>query len=692
MPSLSQRRCAPRRFLLPLVTGGIVLAVAAPTAATDDLARQVLTVDATVVNVAVESEAGGGDDHDADGMEVATLLEVDGELIPVPEDVPVDPTVTGDTVEVAVEADAGMSADEALAAATEAAPSPGEVEPAVAATTETTTEPAGEAEVVAVTAEGDGGGLAAGEVLAEGAIGSHTLTVLPVYWGTDHDGTSAATFSSLATETAQYWAQQSAGRIAVSASVRGWARISDPGTCDTSTIMNRALAAHGVAAPSGSQHVLVYFPEQPSCGGWAGLASIGGGLIWVNGAPIVDVFTHEFGHNLGLGHANTATCTSGGARVPFASLSSCTVREYGDTADVMGYAIAGLASGNLNTAFADHLGLADVVRPTTSAPATVDLAPLASTDRTRSVAIPVSGGTVYVDFRPATGRDVRQRSWAGVQVHLRTINPTYGYPTTYLFDMRAPSGNAFDHPSFPVGGSWSVPGTGLTVTVESAGSTARIRVATGSAALEPGATALQSYIERVYQDLFSRGVDPSGLQTWLAALQSGTPRVAVANAITYSSEYRSGLITGSYRTYLGRTPDSGGLASWLAAMSQGMTVQQMEGGFLASTEYYVKAGNTDVGWVTKLYNCVLGRTPGSVEVSHWMRQLAAGQSRYSVAMGFLLSTEHLTTVVDEYYVDLLGRHIDPSGRAAWVSLIQRGTRVEAVIGGIIASDEYYNKR
>lgn len=648
---------------------------------------EVMTVEGTLVNLAVEPAGDAHDGASGEDFVVETVVEVDGTFYALPDDAQVEQGVTGQAVEVALAADADLAPVEALAIATADAPAPGEAEP-TAETAGPTDVPAGEAEVLAVTTSGDPA--AAAEVLAEGAIGSHTLTVLPVYW-TAQDSQTTSSLASLATQTAQYWSEQSAGRISMTTSVRPWARIADPGSCNTPQILNSALAANGLGAPGGNTHVLVYFPQMAACGGWAGLASIGGGSIWVNGAPIVDVFAHEFGHNLGLGHANTATCTSGGSRVPLASLSSCTIREYADTADVMGYAIAGRASGNLNTALADHLGLVTVVRPTTSSPVTVDLAPLASTTATRSVAIPVSGGTVYVDFRPATGRDVRQTAWAGVQVHLRTTDPTYRYPTSYLLDMKAPAGTAFGSPAFPVGGSWSIPGTGLTLTVESVGASARLRVSAGSSAVSPGTSALQSYIERVYRDLFSRSVDPSGLQTWMTALQTGTPRVAVANAITYSTEYRSGLIAGSYRQYLGREPEPAGLAHWLTMMAQGMTIQEMEGGFLASAEYYVNAGNTDAGWVTRLYRHVLGRDPGGSEVAHWTQALASGHSRYAVSMGFLLSTEYLTSVVDGYYVDLLGRHIDPSGRATWVSLIQTGTRVEAIIGGVIASDEYYNK-
>jgi len=57
----------------------------------------------------------------------------------------------------------------------------------------------------------------------------------------------------------------------------------------------------------------------------------------------------------------------------------------------------------------------------------------------------------------------------------------------------------------------------------------------------------QQYVTRVYGDLFSRVRDPVGLQAWSSALLTGTPRVAVANAITGSAEFRGALITDSYR-------------------------------------------------------------------------------------------------------------------------------------------------
>lgn len=700
-----------RRLPMAACAGLVAFAFVAPSAVADDVAPQVLVVEGTLVNVVIEPEPGVA--HVDAELEIATFIEVDGGLYPVPEEVPVEAAATGTSVEVTIAAEAGMSPEEALDAATADVAAPGDAAPLTEAAevaleeaaTDAGTEadehapateaqatelaapepepaPEGEAQVLAVTTTG----ATPDEPLAAAAAGNHTLTVLPVYW-TSPDGTSKGTLDGLARQTAQFWAEQSSGRVSTSVSTRDWVRIADPGGCATDTIMERALAAHGIGSLSTNQHVLVYFPREGACGSWAGLASVGGGLIWINGYPLLDVFAHEFGHNLGLGHANTMTCRSGSTRVPLSS--SCTVSEYGDYADVMGIGMSGRPTGNLNTALAHHLGFANVVRP--SAATTVDLAPLSSYGATRGIAIPVSQGTVYIDYRPAAGRDVRRPEWGGVQVHLQRIDPVFRYATSYLLDMTAPATGEFTSPAAPVGSSWTVPGTAFTMTVAGTGSSARVQLTTGTGSLSPGSAAIQRYVSRVYRDLFNRGVDASGLNTWTTALQTGTPRIAVANSITSSTEYRSRLITGSYRTYLNRGPDGPGLQHWLSMMARGMTIQEMEAGFISSDEYYLKAGSNPQGWVTKLYQHVLHRNPARAEVDHWIRQMRAGQSRYSVAMGFLLSTEHLTTVVNGYYRDLLGRGIDPVGRAHWVWLIQTGTRVEEIIGGIVASDEYFSK-
>lgn len=197
-----------------------------------------------------------------------------------------------------------------------------------------------------------------------------------------------------------------------------------------------------------------------------------------------------------------------------------------------------------------------------------------------------------------------------------------------------------------------------------------------------------AFVAAVYRDLFGREPDPQGRATWAGLLLTGTPYGEVANGITYSDEYRTRLIRGTYEHYLGRGPDREGLAFWLHRMRDGQHIEDIQAGFIASDEFWARYGATPSGWVTGLYGTVLGRTPAAEEVRWWVAQMSAGMGRGDVARGFLYSTEHLTTVVDGYYVDLLGRHIDPSGKATWVGLIQAGHRDEEIIAAIVSSAEY----
>ena len=92
-----------------------------------------------------------------------------------------------------------------------------------------------------------------------------------------------------------------------------------------------AAAADGFAAGA-YQHVMYVFPQR-NCP-WSGLAYLPGTESWINGAPSAFVTAHELGHNLGLNHAGSWNCTSGGAPVTLSA--SCTVSEYNDPFDVMG--------------------------------------------------------------------------------------------------------------------------------------------------------------------------------------------------------------------------------------------------------------------------------------------------------------------------------------------------------------------
>ena len=447
-------------------------------AAAVDGAERTLTVTGVLERVIVERSQSGPVGTVDPGAQ--TRLDVDGAVYYLPPGLALN-SRTGDRVVVTLRAAASLTVAQALK------------EIAVP-------DPTDQAQVVsAVPIAGPGMATAATGDVSAVTLGAQTLTVLPVYWDVP-DAATVSGLSAVATDAARYWATQSSGRIAVSPSVRTWAKIPDPGTCDSTAIFSNALVANGSPTVSDTQHVLVYFPQRSDCGGWAGMATIGGGKVWVNGTPIDDVFAHELGHNFGLGHANTMTCTANGTRVAMATpvTASCMYQPYGDEADVMGVALP-QATGNLNSAFADYLGFAAVTDVTGGAPSpSMEIWPLSSMSSTRGIKLTTSDGTLYVDYRPSVVPDTRMPGWAGVQIHLRRIENEV--PVTYLLDMNAPTMSQFANAALATGSSWDVPGMNVRITVQATGATATLGVAPAST---PAAQPQTAPVYRFWSPLFN---------------------------------------------------------------------------------------------------------------------------------------------------------------------------------------------
>jgi hypothetical protein len=109
-------------------------------------------------------------------------------------------------------------------------------------------------------------------------------------------------------------------------------------TKDENDIYDEALAAFidaGNEDPRSSYDTVgVYFPEIGFS--WAGIASVGGQKMWLDGNSNPEVILHEFGHNYGLSHANywIHDHTNPNSIDPVDPTGDN--EEYGDPTDVMG--------------------------------------------------------------------------------------------------------------------------------------------------------------------------------------------------------------------------------------------------------------------------------------------------------------------------------------------------------------------
>jgi Ca2+-binding RTX toxin-like protein len=98
-----------------------------------------------------------------------------------------------------------------------------------------------------------------------------------------------------------------------------------------------------------------------------------------------------------------------------------------------------------------------------------------------------------------------------------------------------------------------------------------------------------------------------------------------------------------YDAVFGRLPDASGLANWTSSLEGGMTLQTAAADFVASQEFQSKYGSLDnTGFVTLLYKNVLHRAPDASGLGNWVTALNSGQdTRAQVVLGFSESQEHM---------------------------------------------------
>ena len=110
-----------------------------------------------------------------------------------------------------------------------------------------------------------------------------------------------------------------------------------------------------------------------------------------------------------------------------------------------------------------------------------------------------------------------------------------------------------------------------------------------------------------------------------------------------------GFVTRMYQTVLGRDPDSKGYAEWTLDLTSGKkTAADIVHGFFFSQEY-LRRQNSDADIVKDYYKAMLNRAPDEGGANYWERHLHVGMTMDAISAGFVDSSE-FKALCDKYKI------------------------------------------
>lgn len=214
----------------------------------------------------------------------------------------------------------------------------------------------------------------------------------------------------------------------------------------------------------------------------------------------------------------------------------------------------------------------------------------------------------------------------------------------------------------------------------------------------------QYAVERVWSDELGGLESPAGATSTPSGSTSPPVSVAatevamampvnigkVSQEIVGVTGYDGALISDAYQSFLGRSPDSDGMDYWIAEMQAGMSIETVDAAFLASNEYVLDHGGSNVGWLDGLYHDLLNRAPDTSGLQFWTDVLQQAVRKGTVALAIAGSFERESLIVKQDYQNLLGQTPHAALVAYWVAHLQNSANDAPLVAALIGSPEYYN--
>jgi len=177
-------------------------------------------------------------------------------------------------------------------------------------------------------------------------------------------------------------------------------------------------------------------------------------------------------------------------------------------------------------------------------------------------------------------------------------------------------------------------------------------------------------VRLVYLELLGRCPDQAGFDHWTARLDGGASPASFARAIARTPEAVGRVVDDAYETMLGRDPDGPGRAFWVGRLQADGRYDRLLAELGSSEEFWEKAGSTDTGFVTRVYERLLGRAPDGPGLAHWESRLSAGVWRRTLVITLARLDEPLGRIVTSSYGEILDRAPFPGERAEGIVFLR----------------------
>jgi hypothetical protein len=137
----------------------------------------------------------------------------------------------------------------------------------------------------------------------------------------------------------------------------------------------------------------------------------------------------------------------------------------------------------------------------------------------------------------------------------------------------------------------------------------------------------------------------SRADTLASFAESSESVVASASAIQkglWVGEQNDAITARLYDSVFDRKPDSSGLIAWANALDNGLNLQKMAQAFVGSPEFQIRYGSLDnAAFVKQIYQNVLNRPAEQSGFDAWLNFLNTGHTRAELVVGFSESPEHM---------------------------------------------------